>query len=170
MLNNDGNTAQVIVQGGTTAILVAFLYDTIRAMIPYLVVAVIIIGVDLYFGILAAQKRKETVRFSRALRRTFNKLCEYFCWVMLSATLAVSFNAQWLQYVILGIVMCNEMTSVFSNYLASQGKHISGLNPLKIIGEKLDVDLDNVKVEPIQTCDKNGKGKRIHKNKHTVAR
>lgn len=157
-INDTATTQTVIVQGGTTTLLAAYFYQAIYVMIPYLIAAIIIIGVDLYFGILAARYHREQVRFSRAIRRTFNKVCEYFCWVMLSATLSISFNAVWLQYVILSVVMGNELTSVFSNYCEAHGKRIKGFNIFKIIGRKIDVDLNDVTIEDIKTQD-NGKNK-----------
>ena len=143
--NASSNTTMVI-EGGT-AVLFTFVANTINAMIPYLVVAFIIIDVDLYFGIEAAKHRKEKVRFSSAARRTISKMFEYICWVILSATLSTAFEATWLQYVVLGVVMGNELSSIVSNYFEAHGKRIKGFNIFKILSEKSGLDLNNVTID-----------------------
>lgn len=114
-----------------------------------------VIDADLYFGIEAAKYRKEKVKFSSAARRTLSKVFEYLCWVILSATLATAFEATWLQYVVLGVVMGNELSSIVANYFEAHGKHIKGLNIFKIISDKSGVDLQDVTIEDDKSKTKN---------------
>lgn len=140
------STESALLQGGTSVIMTAFLYEVIADMLPFLIVAVIVILVDLIFGIRAAQHRKEEVRWSRAFRRTVSKMFEYVCWVTLSTSLAVAFNFPTLEWIILGAVILNEVVSIASNWCAIHGIRIKGLNLPKIIGERVGVDLSNVEI------------------------
>ena len=110
---------------------------------------------DLIFGIAAAQRRGESVRVSRAIRRTVNKLVEYACWVILAASLAVAFNFKSLNWIILSIVIGNEMISIFSNWMFVHGKKVSGLQDffLKLLGKKLDTDLSDIKIEDAENTE-----------------
>lgn len=143
------STSATIAQGSVSVLAVAFLHDTITLMVPFICIAIILIIVDLIFGIAAAQRRGESVRVSRAIRRTVNKLVEYACWVILAASLAVAFNFKSLNWIILSIVIGNEMISIFSNWMFVHGKKVSGLQDffLKLLGKKLDTDLSDIKIE-----------------------
>jgi hypothetical protein len=140
------STESALLQGGTSVVMTAFLYEVIADMLPFLIVAVIVILVDLIFGIRAAQHRKEEVRYSRAFRRTVSKMFEYVCWVTLSSSLAVAFKFPTLEWIILGAVILNEVVSIASNWCEVHGIRIKGLNLPKIIGEKVGVDLSDVKI------------------------
>jgi hypothetical protein len=140
------STESALLQGGTSVVLTAFLAEVIADMLPFLVVAVIVILVDLIFGIRAAQHRKEEVRYSRAFRRTVSKMFEYVCWVTLSSSLAVAFHFPALEWIILGAVILNEVVSIASNWCEVHGIRIKGLNLPKIIGEKVGVDLSDIEI------------------------
>lgn len=140
------STESALLQGGTSVVMTAFLYEVIADMLPFLIVAVIVILVDLIFGIRAAQHRKEEVRYSRAFRRTVSKIFEYVCWVTLSSSLAVAFKFPALEWIILGAVILNEIVSIASNWCEVHGIRIKGLNLPKIIGEKVGVDLSDVEI------------------------
>lgn len=118
-------------------------------MTPFLIVALLLIIVDLVFGIAAARKRNETVRFSRALRRTVNKLVEYACWVILAASLAVAFDYKPLNWILLAVVIGNEMISILTNWLFVHGKKVTGLQDffLALLGKKLDADTSGIHIE-----------------------
>lgn len=143
------STSATIAQGSVSVLALAFLHDTITLMIPFICIAVVLIIVDLIFGIAAAQRRGESVRVSRAIRRTVNKIVEYACWIILSASLAVAFAFDSLNWIILSIVIGNEMISIFSNWMLVHGKKVSGLQDffLKLLGKKLDTDLSDIKIE-----------------------
>lgn len=140
------STESALLQGGTSVVMTAFLAEVIADMLPFLIVAVIVILVDLIFGIRAARHRKEEVRYSRAFRRTVSKTFEYVCWVTLSSSLAVAFHFPALEWIILGAVILNEVVSIASNWCEMHGIRIKGLNLPKIIGEKVGVDLSEVKI------------------------
>lgn len=118
-------------------------------MTPFLIVALLLIIVDLVFGIAAARKRNEIVRFSRALRRTVNKLVEYACWVILAASLAVAFDYKPLNWILLAVVIGNEMISILTNWLFVHGKKVTGLQEffLRLLGKKLDADTSSIHIE-----------------------
>jgi hypothetical protein len=140
------STESTLLQGGTSVVMTAFLAEVIADMLPFLIVAVIVILVDLIFGIRAAQHRKEEVRYSRAFRRTVSKMFEYVCWVTLSSSLAVAFHFPALEWIILGAVILNEVVSIASNWCEVHGIRIKGLNLPKIIGEKVGVDLSDIEI------------------------
>ncbi len=140
------STESALLQGGTSVVRTAFLYEVIEDMLPFLIVAIVVILVDLIFGIRAAQHRKEEVRYSRAFRRTVSKMFEYVCWVTLSSSLAVAFKFPALEWIILGAVNLNEVVSIASNWCEIHGIRIKGLNLPKIIGEKVGVDLSDIEI------------------------
>lgn len=159
MNGEDMTTGSMLVQTGVTGAAITFFSDTILDMVPYLIAALVLISVDLYFGIRAACKRGEMIRPSKAIRRTVGKAFEYLCWVSLSATLSVAFDIEAVEWVILGIVMGNEVISITSNWLETHGKTIHGLNIWKIVGDKANVDLSGVTVEDIKKEGKDGNDK-----------
>lgn len=142
------STSATIAQGSVSVLALVFLHDTIILMIPFICIAVVLIIVDLIFGIAAAQRRGESVRVSRAIRRTVNKIVEYACWIILSASLAVAFAFDSLNWIILSIVIGNEMISIFGNWMLVRGKKVSGLQDffLKLLGKKLDTDTSDIKI------------------------
>ena len=144
---NDGGSTGILVEGGVATTAVLFLQEAVLNMIPFLLIAFILILVDLLFGIKAAKKRGEKIRPSRALRRTVGKSVEYVCWVILSSTLSVAFNTPLIEWIILGIIMGNEVLSVITNYFEIHGYKLSGLNIFKIVGDKAGIDTEGVTLE-----------------------
>lgn len=139
--------AETVVQTSTTAILTSIFYQALADSIIWLVIAAVAIVCDLFFGCEAAKRRGERVRFSRAVRRTGNKACEYLCWVMLSITFSIGFAAPWLKYAIFAIIYGNELSSCLSNYFAAKGKRIS-FNVLSLLGRRFGIDeIADVKIE-----------------------
>lgn len=140
-----------ITQGSVSAAAIAFLQAAVLRMIPYATPALILIILDLVYGCKAASYRKERVRFSTALRRTLTKTFCYVCWIVLASTLALSFEKDWLEWVVLGFVYLNEFSSIVGNYYEPKGivvnwkKVINAV--LKRIGIKLNTDLSDVNVE-----------------------
>jgi len=105
--------------------MIAFLQTAVLRMIPYALPSVVLIILDLGFGIKAARYRGEKVRFSTAIRRTVTKLFGYICWLVLASTLALAFEQRWLEWVILGLVYANELSSIVANHLETKGLEIS---------------------------------------------
>ena len=134
-------------QGSVALLCIAFMKEAIVDMIPYLICAGVLILADLYFGVKASVKKKEEIRLSRMVRRTMGKSFEYLCWIMVSSTLSVAFNFEPLEYIILGIVALNELISIMTNWAYCNGKKVT-INWLKILGDKVDMDLEeNIKIE-----------------------
>lgn len=144
------SAGELIVQGSVATTAVVFLQQSVLNMIPYLIIAVILIIVDLYFGVKAAKKRGEKVRASRAFRRTMGKTMEYVCWVILASSLSVAFQTVVIEWVVLGIVMGNELLSVLTNFFELHGYKIKGLNIFKIVGEKAGIDTSEVTIEKVE--------------------
>ena len=136
-----------VTQGSVALLCIAFMRDTIVDMIPYLFVAGALILTDLVFGVRASVKKGQEVRVSRMIRRTLGKSFEYLCWIMVSSSLSVAFEAEFIEYIILGVVAVNELISILSNWSYLRGKTIT-INWLRLLGEKVDMNLeDNVKIE-----------------------
>ena len=66
--------------------------DFIEPLKWFMLLALILIIVDLRFGIAAARKRGEKIRFSRAGRRTINKMVDYLCWILLAGAIGKAFG------------------------------------------------------------------------------
>jgi hypothetical protein len=146
------STSSVVVQGGAATLAICFIRESFMKMIPFLFVALLLIIVDLYFGIRAARTRNEKIRVSRAVRRTVGKFFDYICWLLVSSSLAVAFSIPAIEWVILGIVMGNEIISISSNFFLSRGQRIKGLDKMfiKWLGEKANIDTSCVKIEDIE--------------------
>ncbi len=80
---------------------------------------------DLRFGIKAARRRGETIRTSRAWRRTINKVVDYLGWVavaeMMSRTFGVSLGEPVVSLGALFIVFGIEISSCANNYFEYKG-------------------------------------------------
>ena len=110
---------------GSTAAVISPLITFYQNLLPYLLLAIVLIVVDSRFGILASRKRKETIRTSRAIRRAINKLVDYICWItlagMIGQTFGDSFHIPLMSVVVLCIVYGIELTSIFNNYFEYKG-------------------------------------------------
>ena len=82
----------LIVEGTVSAALVTLLQTAVLRMIPYAIPGLMLIILDLFFGIRAAKHRGEVVRASTAIRRSMTKTFSYICWIILATTLAISFG------------------------------------------------------------------------------
>lgn len=115
-----------IINGIATVTIAPFLefYDK---LIPYLLIAVVLIATDSRFGIAAARARGETVRTSRKWRRAVNKLVDYICWVTLAGlfgnTFGTIFHIPILAAIMLLFVYGIELSSIINNYLEYRGIH-----------------------------------------------
>lgn len=107
-----------------------------------LAAALVIIIVDLRFGVSAAKKRGETVRFSRAIRRTINKIVDYTCWILLAGVIGHAFGEPFriplLPLIMLLVVFGCEINSCFSNYFEAKGKRVS-VDIFKFFAKKMDI-------------------------------
>ena len=150
MTGTEQSTAATIVTGGVTATAIVFFHDTITAMIPYLIAAVPLVLLDLNWGVKAARHRGEKVRFSKGFRKTIGKCFEYVCWITVSATLSLAFGMKWLEWVILGAVVLNELASIVGNYAETKNVEISWAylwnKVLHIGGQKAGLDTTEIDV------------------------
>lgn len=110
---------------GTTAAMVATLLDFYSKLIPFILLAIILIIVDCRFGCAASRRRGEEIRTSRKWRRSINKLVDYICWVTLAGLFGQTFGSilgiPILSGLLLLIVYGIEITSCFNNYFEYKG-------------------------------------------------
>lgn len=113
-----------IIGSATTVALTPFV-DFYQALVPYIILAIVLIIADSRFGIEAAQKRGEVIRQSRKWRRAINKLVDYICWISLAGVFSNAYSEVLgipaLSGVVLLIVYAIEMTSCFNNYFEFKG-------------------------------------------------
>lgn len=106
---------------------------------PWLLLGFVLVMVDLRYGLLAAKTRGETIRISRAWRRTINKAVDYLCWVtvaeLMSRTFAVSLGAPVVSMSMLFIIYGIEISSCVNNYFEYKGIQ-KKFNFFKLMGKK----------------------------------
>jgi predicted branched-subunit amino acid permease len=92
---------------------------------PWLLFGMVLVLVDLRFGILAAKSRKEEIRLSRMLRRTINKMIDYLCWVTVaefcSRTFGIVIGFPIVSMATLFVIYGIELNSCVNNYLEYKG-------------------------------------------------
>jgi hypothetical protein len=122
-----------------------FLADLLAMLEPlkwFMVLAVVLIFCDLRFGIQAARARGDTIRFSRAARRTGNKIIDYICWILVAGAIGMSFGVYYkyevLPLIVLLVIYGIEINSLFSNYFEARGKDFN-INIFKIFEKKTDM-------------------------------
>lgn len=122
------------------------LADFYAHLAPWLLLGMVIVFVDLRFGILAAKKRGEKIRTSRMWRRTFNKMVDYLCWVTLaevcSRTFGITLGAPVVSMAVLFIIYGIEINSCVNNYLEYKGVK-KKLNFFKLVGKEELLEDDN---------------------------
>lgn len=110
---------------GTTTTMVASLLDFYQNLIPFILLAIVLIIVDSRFGCAASRRRGETIRLSRKWRRAINKLVDYVCWVTLAGLFGQTFGTVLgipiLSALLLLVVYGIELSSCYNNYLESRG-------------------------------------------------
>jgi len=166
MTFNDSSTISTVAQGGVAVTAIAFLQSALLNMIPYFICAIPLIILDCRFGIKAARYRNEKVTFSRAFRRTMSKCADYICWVVIAASIALAFEAKVLEWIILGMVMGNEIISIVGNYLETKGLELSWVNLYRWIfkagAEKVGATIEAAEAEGIIKEAEDPIGERAH--------
>lgn len=108
-----------------TAAVISPLVEFYGHLLPFLLLALVLIFVDSRFGIRAARVRGEKIRPSRKWRRAINKLVDYICWVTLAGMMGQTFGEVLgipiLSMLTLTIVYGIEITSCFNNYFEYKG-------------------------------------------------
>jgi len=115
----------LIVEGGASAAFIAILQTAVLRMIPYAVPGLILVILDLAYGVKAAKARGEQVRASTAIRRSLTKVFLYICWLVLATTIAIAFGKAWLEWGTLALVYGNEALSIIGNYFETKGLQFS---------------------------------------------
>lgn len=164
-----------IIEGGVAATTVAILQKTVLSMIPFALPALVLVALDLHFGIKAAKHRykkykreADRVTFSKALRGTVGKIFEFSCWLILASSMTVAFNKEWIQWGTLGLVYANELASVIGNYLCTKDIEFSLLGFLKAVlvfvarwvGNKLGITTDDVSFDDVLKPAKQGRNEK----------
>jgi len=177
MRTDIGTTANTVVEGGVVAITVAVLQKTVLAMIPFALPALVLVALDLHFGIKASRHRykkhkreEDRVTFSKALRGTVGKIFEFAAWLVLASSASIAFQKDWIQWATLGLVYVNELGSVIGNYLCTKDIDFDLLAFLRAvlvfvgrwIGNKIGIVTDDVTFDDVlkpakQKRDKNGR-------------
>lgn len=134
------------VLSGAMAVFTAPLVDAWDKLIPYFMLALLLTFMDLRYGILAAKKRNEKIRKSRAVRRTLNKIVDFICYISLAwyfgHTFTEALNFPILPFLVLIVIYGIEFSSVIDNYLEYKGSH-KRINVWKLFGKifkKYDID------------------------------
>lgn len=101
------------------------LLEFYQPLLPWLVLAFVLILSDLRFGVLASKKRGEEIRHSRMWRRTLNKAMDYVCWVTLAGLCSRSFGEilgiPVVSLVLMLIIYGIELSSCVNNYFVYKG-------------------------------------------------
>ena len=141
---------------GATAAVISPLVDFYSKLMPFLLLAVLLIAIDSRFGIMASRKRGEQIRASRAVRRAINKLVDYICWItlagMIGQTFGTAFHIPLLSMIVLCIVYAIELTSIFNNYFFYKGLKLK-FNGLKFFSKVTGQDVIEESIE--KTDDEN---------------
>lgn len=132
---------------GATATVISPLVDFYGKLLPFLLLAILLIAIDSRFGIQASKKRGETIRTSRAIRRAINKFVDYICWItlagMLGQTFGVVFHIPLLSMIVLLVVYTIELSSIFNNYFFYKGLKFK-FNGLKFISKMTKVNVEEI--------------------------
>lgn len=136
---------------GSIAVFLSQIADVFYPLRWVMLAAVILILVDLRFGIAAARRRGDKIRLSRAVRRTVNKATDYLCWILLSGTAGQAFGEPFgiplLSLLMLLVIFGCEINSCYSNYFEAHGKKVR-INIFSLFAKKTDI------IEPEQNVKK----------------
>ncbi|MBD9177592.1 MAG: hypothetical protein EGP82_00165 [Odoribacter splanchnicus] len=128
--------------GAMMANFMSGLMDFIEPLKWFMLLGLLLILADLRFGIAAAKKRGERIRFSRAGRRTINKMIDYLCWILaaggIGKAFGIPFNIPVLPAITLLVVCGLEINSMFTNYFEARGKKVK-VNIFKYFAKKTDI-------------------------------
>ena len=143
-----------IINGATTAV-VAPLLDFYQNLIPFILLAIVLIVVDSRFGCAASKRRGEPIRTSRKWRRAINKLVDYICWVTLAGLFGQTFGTilgiPILSGLLLLIVYGIEISSCYNNYFEAKGIN-KKINIFKLFNRS---DVENC-IEDVEDTKKEG--------------
>ncbi len=123
---------------GFGAVASAFIVDSIRHMIPWLMVAVAVIVCDLAAGIRKSLLMGREVRFSRAVRLTMGKTVTYFSFIVMVCMINIAAGEEysiekWACLAVCAIEMC----SIITNILKPKGITVNWGKVFLMITEKV---------------------------------
>lgn len=125
ILADEMSTGGVVAGAGLTTTLLLFFENSLAKMLPYFFICLIVIGMDLRYGIKASKKRGEEVRISRAIRRTMGKAFEYLAWAVLASSLSEATGYGIIQHALMLLVIGIEGISILQNwYYCKFGKKV----------------------------------------------
>jgi hypothetical protein len=134
---------------GLTAITLAFLGDLYCPLRWLMLLATVLIAFDVRWGIAAARKRGEVIRFSKAGRRAINKTIDYFCWVTIAGIIenvfAAKFSVEGIpvgQLLLLIFIYAFEIDSCYSNYCEARNIR-NRWNILGWVGKRFSLERKN---------------------------
>lgn len=108
----------------------------------FLLAAFALVLADLKFGIEAARHKGETIRKSRAIRRSANKIIDYLCWILVATSFGEAFGTPFgipiLPALVLLVVYGCEINSCFNNYFEARGSKLR-INIFKWLKNKSDI-------------------------------
>jgi hypothetical protein len=133
------------VVGGAAAVAFGSMMDFYASLAPYMLLALVLIVVDLRFGVAKAKAIGEVIRTSRVVRRSINKVVDYICWITLAGLFGSSFGTLFgvplLSGCMLLIVYGIEINSCYNNYFEARGIK-KKFNVFKLFKQKIDTDLE----------------------------
>lgn len=139
MTNNNLRMQERNIISGAMATVISPFVEFYQALMPFLILALVLIVADTRFGVEASMKRGETFRPSRMMRRAINKLVDYICWITLAGVVGNAFGTilgiPVLSALILLVIYGIELTSCFNNYFEFKGIN-KRINLWKLLGRK----------------------------------
>ena len=128
-------------EGGYSVILAGFLQESIGHIIPWIIVAFVVILCDLVVGIRKSLMMGEEVRFSSACRRTLGKCVSYFMFVIMVAAIDVAAHGGGTidKWACLAVCLI-EFSSIMSNILKPKGYDVNFAKLIALVfGKKFDM-------------------------------
>lgn len=130
----------LIIETSIGAMLMHYVENLLMDSLKFIIPTLFVIIADLVWGVQSAKKRKERVTFSSALRRTFNKMLGYSCWILFSTAMGLTYAYANLPLVMMSMVFIIEGCSCANNILEKSNKQISITGILKVIGKKKNLE------------------------------
>ena len=133
-------------EGGFSVILAGFLQESIGHIIPWIIVAFVVILCDLVVGIRKSLMMGEEVRFSSACRRTLGKCVSYFMFVIMVAAIDVAAHGGGTidKYACLTVCLI-EFSSIMSNILKPKGYDVNFAKLIALIfGKKFEISKNEI--------------------------